>query len=132
MAVNMTRVDFGSSASLSLPIRPFPIMSDPSRQGHDFSAFFQEQQQQTPFFQKPMPRTESLRMERKPSTVERSDGGAAPAGNTDLPLWRRLPTWVPIVCWISTSSFVILQNKHILSSKGFSHPVVRDPSRFFV
>ncbi|KAK4705428.1 hypothetical protein P7C70_g774, partial [Phenoliferia sp. Uapishka_3] len=41
----------------------------------------------------------------------------------DLPLWRRLPAWVPIICWISTSSFVILQNKHILSGLGFSHPI---------
>lgn len=29
-----------------------------------------------------------------------------------------------IVCWIGTSSFVILQNKHILSDLGFHHPVV--------
>ncbi|GAA5925223.1 uncharacterized protein JCM15063_004960 [Sporobolomyces koalae] len=89
----------------------------PSRDGHDFSAFFQEQQQQTPFFQKPMPQVESLRMQRKPSTA---DPETSPS---ELPLWRRLPTWVPIVCWISTSSFVILQNKYILSTKGFSHPV---------
>ncbi|GAA6008158.1 hypothetical protein JCM11491_001905 [Sporobolomyces phaffii] len=94
--------------------------SAPSRGRHDFSAFFQEQQQQTPFFQKPMPSTESLRMERKDSTVDRD---AATTTNAELPLWRRLPTWVPIFCWISTSSFVILQNKYILSTKGFSHPV---------
>jgi hypothetical protein len=95
----------------------------PERAGHDFSAFFQEQQQQTPFFQKPPPQSESLRMDRKPSTVE--DRDVAPVPNqAELPLWRRLPTWIPIVCWISTSSFVILQNKYILSTKGFSHPVV--------
>lgn len=45
------------------------------------------------------------------------------------PLYKRLPDWVPIVCWISTSSILILWNKHILFDLGFSHPVVRTPAR---
>ncbi|GAA5823609.1 hypothetical protein JCM10212_000664 [Sporobolomyces blumeae] len=92
--------------------------AQPSRGGHDFSAFFKEQQHQTPFFQKPVQPSEAMRLERKDSTVDRN---SPPAG--DLPLWRRLPAWVPIVCWIATSSFVILQNKYILSTAGFRHPV---------
>ncbi|GAA5984426.1 hypothetical protein JCM5350_003357 [Sporobolomyces pararoseus] len=96
----------------------------PERAGHEFSTFFQDQQkeQETPFLQTSNPQAEVLRMDRKDSNVER-DVPVASASKADLPLWRRLPTWVPIVCWISTSSFVILQNKYILSEKGFSHPV---------
>ena len=129
----MAEVDLRRS---SLPIRPFPIslstllvMSSssnlPERAGHEFSTFFQDQQkeQETPFLQTSNPQAEVLRMDRKDSNVER-DVPVASASKADLPLWRRLPTWVPIVCWISTSSFVILQNKYILSEKGFSHPVV--------
>ena len=62
-------------------------------------------------------------MERKPSTVDR-EMGAGGILREEQPLWKRLPTFVPIVCWITTSSAVILQNKYILSNKGFSHPVV--------
>jgi hypothetical protein len=31
-----------------------------------------------------------------------------------------------IVCWIGTSSCIILWNKHILSDLGFNHPVVSE------
>ncbi|CEQ39642.1 SPOSA6832_01203 [Sporobolomyces salmonicolor] len=89
--------------------------STPSKQEFSFTTFFQEQERQTPFFQKPVTPVEALRMERRPS-VENRDAG-------DRPLWLRLPNWVPIVCWIGTSSFVILQNKQILSGMGFAHPV---------
>ncbi|GAA5960767.1 hypothetical protein JCM21900_006864 [Sporobolomyces salmonicolor] len=89
--------------------------STPSKQEFSFTTFFQEQERQTPFFQKPVTPVEALRMERRPS-VENRDAG-------DKPLWLRLPNWVPIVCWIGTSSFVILQNKQILTGMGFAHPV---------
>ncbi|GAA5838950.1 hypothetical protein JCM5353_006819 [Sporobolomyces roseus] len=105
-----------------LPLMASHNSSNPSRGGHDFSAFFQEQQDQTPFFQKPVQQSESLRMERKPSTADR-EMGAGGMSREEQPLWKRLPTFVPIVCWITTSSAVILQNKYILSNKGFSHPV---------
>lgn len=45
---------------------------------------------------------------------------------------RRKETYIAIyriICWIGTSSFVILQNKHILSDLGFHHPVVSQACR---
>ncbi|GAA6034026.1 hypothetical protein JCM8097_000655 [Rhodosporidiobolus ruineniae] len=91
-----------------------------------FTTFFQEEQQRDlPHYQKPVPHSSSLRMERKGSNTG-PDGLPARETNEnaeDLPLWRRLPSWVPIVCWIATSSAVILQNKYILSDLGFKHPV---------
>ncbi|GAA5909641.1 hypothetical protein JCM6882_008452 [Rhodosporidiobolus microsporus] len=104
--------------------------SQPSRNEFTFQTFFQEQaQQEQPHYQRPVTNTGSLRMDRKGSTTgpdglpAREKGGAAGYGQEDLPLWRRLPAWVPIVCWIATSSAVILQNKYILSDLGFRHPV---------
>ncbi|GAA5984750.1 hypothetical protein JCM11641_002173 [Rhodosporidiobolus odoratus] len=111
--------------------------AQPSRGNNNeftFGSFFQEQfKAPLPFYQKPPPGGESLRMERKDSENGRESGGmlgngggglAAGAGiEGEVPLWRRLPSWVPIVCWIATSSAVILQNKYILSDLGFRHPV---------
>ncbi|GAA6019885.1 hypothetical protein JCM10207_003326 [Rhodosporidiobolus poonsookiae] len=92
--------------------------------GFNFSSYFEEAKQKLPHYQKPAPASSSLRMERKAST-DGPDGTPARMNqsNEDLPLWRRLPAWVPIVCWIATSSAVILQNKYILSDLGFRHPV---------
>ncbi|GAA5820288.1 hypothetical protein JCM11251_005558 [Rhodosporidiobolus azoricus] len=97
--------------------------SQPSRQEFSFQTFFQEEsKREVPHYQQPPNQAGSLRMERKASTDgrEKTDAGGHPE---DLPLWRRLPAWVPIVCWIATSSAVILQNKYILSDLGFRHPV---------
>ncbi|GAA5856805.1 hypothetical protein JCM8547_008852 [Rhodosporidiobolus lusitaniae] len=97
-----------------------------SQPSYSFQTFFQERESSIPFHQKPEPAVNALRMERKdsnhgPDGLAVRESGAGQEG--DVPLWRRLPSWVPIVCWIATSSAVILQNKYILSDLGFKHPV---------
>lgn len=90
--------------------------------GFSFTNFFQETSQQPNWNQRPEPPLTARRLER-PLDRKREDENV-PA-NGDKPLWQRLPAWVPIVCWIATSSFVILQNKYILSGLKYQHPVVR-------
>ncbi|KAM0791245.1 hypothetical protein ACM66B_005724 [Microbotryomycetes sp. NB124-2] len=87
------------------------------QQGFEFTTFFKETSQQLPFNQRPTPDFPAQRVERKrQDDVQEIDP-------MSRPLWQRLPAWIPIVCWIATSSFVILQNKYILSDLGFRHPV---------
>ncbi|GAA6008724.1 uncharacterized protein JCM10292_005040 [Rhodotorula paludigena] len=93
-------------------------------QGNQFSfvSFFQEAQKDVPFHQRPERGAGALRMERKDSS-QNPDGTQAREEHGDVPLWKRMPAWVYIVAWISTSSAVILQNKYILYDLGFKHPV---------
>ncbi|GJN90480.1 hypothetical protein Rhopal_003491-T1 [Rhodotorula paludigena] len=93
-------------------------------QGNQFSfvSFFQEAQKDVPFHQRPERGAGALRMERKDSS-QNPDGTQAREEHGDIPLWKRMPAWVYIVAWISTSSAVILQNKYILYDLGFKHPV---------
>ncbi|KAK4053958.1 hypothetical protein OIO90_003795 [Microbotryomycetes sp. JL221] len=85
--------------------------------GFEFTTYFKETEHSVPFNQRPTPSFPAQRVERK-----RQDDPIQ-LDSTSRPLWQRLPAWVPIVCWIATSSFVILQNKYILSDLGFRHPV---------
>lgn len=55
--------------------------------GFSFQSFFQEEQQQPHFTQRPLRDVGANRMERKRVDEEPSAG--------DKPLWQRLPAWVP-------------------------------------
>ncbi|KAM0753176.1 TPT-domain-containing protein [Meredithblackwellia eburnea MCA 4105] len=90
-------------------------MASNQQQSFSFQTFFEASKDAPLFSEKPLPSTGSAHLPRR-----RTDENVEPG---DRPLWQRLPSWVPIICWIGTSSFVILQNKHILSDLKFKHPI---------
>ncbi|KAI5476281.1 DUF250 domain membrane protein [Pseudohyphozyma bogoriensis] len=97
-------------------------MSESKSQEFSFAQYFQETKDLPRFNERAPPVSGSANAEEKRKRKEQEAAIAGPPSG-DKPLWQRLPAWVPILCWISTSSFVILQNKHILSNLKFSHPI---------
>lgn len=83
-------------------------------QQFSFSTFFDSTKGDKLFNEKEMPSSASLRTSRK-REEEKDESG--------VPMWKKIPAFVPILSWIGFSSAVILMNKWILSDLGFSHPV---------
>ncbi|SCZ88513.1 BZ3500_MvSof-1268-A1-R1_Chr2-1g04459 [Microbotryum saponariae] len=91
--------------------------------GFSFTSYFQESERELPFNQRPLREVNALKFDRKRVDEEPNNPQLQQQQQLDRPLWQRLPAWVPIVCWIGTSSFIILQNKYILYDLKFNHPV---------
>ncbi|SCV72004.1 BQ2448_4698 [Microbotryum intermedium] len=91
--------------------------------GFSFTSYFQESERELPFNQRPLREVNALKVDRKRVDDEPANPQLQQQQQLSRPLWQRLPVWVPIVCWIGTSSFIILQNKFILYDLEFNHPV---------